>query len=250
MRKFKTLLIFALIASMSSFAGAAGKTSASTSNKKINAQEDIDSLGGNKDLMTLAEGIKSSSRTRIVQDRIVDRNLRLELGLSYGGVMGGDSYVKSQTIGAALDFHITPRWSVGARYYDYSNNLTAEGDRMFSNARASAAAGGTAQFVDIDYPLHAMMAVVNWYPIYGKTSFMDLGVTQFDIYLTAGGGQVSLNQGGDTAIYTGGAGVAAWLSKNFSLRAEGRYQKYSDRIVTGTRNMDSGVASLGIGWML
>lgn len=247
MGKFKGLLIFTLVASLSSFAMAADKSA--TSAKKINATEDIDTLGGNKDLMELAQGMKSSSRTRIVQERLVERKNRLELGMLYGGIFGADAYVKTQTFGAAVDFHITPRWSVGARYYDYSNNLTSEGDRMFANAKASAAAGGTAQFVDIDYPLHAAMAVVNWYPIYGKTSFMDMGVTQFDLYMIAGAGQVTLSSG-DTPIYTAGAGVAAWLSKHFSLRLEGRYQKYTDRIVTGSRDLDSGVASLGMGWML
>lgn len=257
----KGLLIFALVASIGTTASAAGgkKTSSSmkvasnsttaTSAKKINASEDIDSLGGNKDLMTLAEGIKSSSRSRIVQERIVDRNNRVEIGLLYGGIFGGDSYLKTQTFGAALDFHINPRWSIGARYYDYSNNLTAEGDRIYNNARAARNMGSPSMAVDIDYLDNAAMAVVNWYPIYGKTSFMDLGVTQFDIYLIAGAGQLTLSSGG-TPVYTGGAGIAAWISKNFSLRAEGRYQKYTDKIVTGSRDLDAGVASIGMGWML
>jgi len=52
---------------------------------------------------------------RIVQNRAVDRNLRLEIGANYGLVSGGDVYYRTQNLGANLDFHITPHWSIGAR---------------------------------------------------------------------------------------------------------------------------------------
>ncbi|MEN0059954.1 MAG: outer membrane beta-barrel domain-containing protein, partial [Bdellovibrio sp.] len=124
-----------------------------------------------------------------------------------------------------------------------------EGTRIFNEARASYAAGGRATIVDLDYPLNAAMAVVNWYPIYGKTSFLDMGVTQFDIYLLAGGGALELSSG-TTSIYTGGLGVGAWMSKHISLRAEVRYQKYEDQLITGSRSLDTVVGSLGLGWIL
>lgn len=246
----KNLKVLALVILATSLAGSISLAQNKGSAKKINAQQDIDSLGGNKELMELAQSVKSQSRTRIVQERLVNRNLRLELGMLYGGLIGGDSYLRTQTVGAAIDFHINPRWSVGLRYYDFGNNLTAEGERMMSQARAAKAAGQTGQFTDVDYPLNATMAVVNWYPIYGKTSFMDIGVTQFDIYLLGGGGQINLDKGSST-IYTAGAGVAAWLTKHLALRLEGRYQNYSDRPEgAGTRSLDSGVGSLGLGWIL
>ncbi|MNK11961.1 hypothetical protein D3C87_300120 [compost metagenome] len=250
MKNFKLLTLIVLMASLTSQVSFAQSKNTARSTKKINAQEDIDTLGGNKDLMELAQSIKAKSKTRIVQERIINRNSRLEMGMLYGGVIGADSYVKTQTFGAALDFHINPRWSVGLRYYDFSNNLTAEGERIYQRAREAKAAGQTGQFTDIDYPLNATMAVVNWYPIYGKTSFMDIGVTQFDIYLLGGGGQINLDKG-SSPIYTAGFGVAAWVNKHLSIRAEGRYQNYSDRPEgAGSRSLDSGVGSLGLGWIL
>lgn len=210
---------------------------------------DIDSLGGNQELMEMAKNIKSETRSRIVQDRLVTRTNRVEFGLSYGGVMGGDAYLKTQSAGFQMDYHITPRWSIGARYYDFGNNLTAEGQRIFEQARSNYKSGATGYAVDIDYPISAAMAVLNWYPIYGKTSFLDLGVSQFDLYLLAGGGTITLSSG-ETSLYTVGLGVGSWITKHLSARAELRYQGYNDQPVTGSRQLDTAAASLGLGWIL
>lgn len=243
--KVISLLVLAAL-SWSSVSSAAGSKSSS---KQLNVSEDIDSLGGNQELAEMAQNIKSETRSRVVQERLVQRRNRIEFGLSYGGVIGGDSYLKTQSAGFAMDYHITPRWSVGARYYDYGNSLTDEGKRVYDNARKNVQAGGTGYAVDIDYPENAMLAVVNWYPIYGKTSFLDMGVTQFDMYLLAGGGQITLSSG-TTGLATAGVGVAAWISKHLSARAEFRYQTYKDSPVTGSRQLDTGVATLGLGWIL
>ncbi len=224
---------------------AAGKSPA----KQMNVSEDIDSLGGNQELMEMAQNIKSETRSRIVQDRLVPRRNRVEFGLTYGGVVGGDSYLKTQSAGFSVDYHITPRWSVGARYYDFGNTLTDEGKRVFDQARKNYQAGGTGYAVDIDYPEHAMLALVNWYPIYGKTSFLDMGVTQFDLYFVGGAGQITLSSG-DTSLITAGAGVSAWITRHLTARAELRYQTYKDQPVTGSRQLDTGVATLGLGWIL
>lgn len=252
-----SLLVLActLTATSSHAAGAksykkvAANQTAAANNKTINASEDIDSLGGNQELMEMADKIKSTSRARIVQERIVDRRNTVEFGLSYGSVFGGDAYVKTQALGAQVDYHFTPRFSLGARYYDYGNSLTSEGQRVYDDAKASYAAGGRALAVDIDYPLNAAIAVVNWYPIYGKTSFLDMGVTQFDLYLLAGGGNITLSSG-NTSMMTGGLGLGIWASQHISARVEVRYQKYQDQIVTGSRNLDIVTGSLGLGWIL
>ncbi|WP_413574472.1 outer membrane beta-barrel domain-containing protein [Bdellovibrio sp. HCB290] len=223
------------------------QTQAPVDNSDITA--DIDSLGGNEKLMNMAQNIKAESRSRIVQDRIVDRRNRLEVGVNYGMNFGGDAYTKTQALGVAADFHITPRWSLGARYYDFGNSLTPEGKRIFEQAKANYAAGGRAYAVDIDYPENAVMAVLNWYPVYGKTSFMDIGVTQFDMYLLGGGGQITLSSG-STAVYTAGLGIGAWINKHLTARAEIRYMNYEDQPVTGARSMNVVTGNVGFGWML
>ncbi|NUN05638.1 MAG: outer membrane beta-barrel domain-containing protein [Bdellovibrio sp.] len=250
-----SLLVLAcsLTAATSSFAAGAKSyknvAAAKAPAKTINASEDIDSLGGNQELLEMAEKIKSTSRARIVQERIVERRNTLEFGLSYGSAFGGDSYIKTQALGAQVDYHITPRWSLGARYYDFGNSLTAEGQRIYDDAKATYAAGGRALSVDMDFPLNSAIAVVNWYPIYGKTSFLDMGVTQFDLYLLAGGGNITLTSG-NTSVMTAGLGVGIWASSHISARAEVRYQKYQDQLITGSRNLDVVTGSLGLGWIL
>src|SRR4051812_9358463 len=95
--------------------------------------QEMDALGANKDLMRKARAIDPENRIRVVQNRDVDRYMRLELGLNTALVEGGDPYTNSNILGGVLDFHITPRWSVGARYSNYSNSFTAEGKRVYDD---------------------------------------------------------------------------------------------------------------------
>jgi outer membrane beta-barrel protein len=217
--------------------------------KQIDFSKDVDGLGGNDALLEMADKLNPESKSRIVQDRIVDRHNRLEVGLSYGGVLGGTTYLQTQNFGAALDFHLTPRWSLGVRYFAYQNRLTPEGERAFDEARAAYAAGSSATFVDIDSPLNTKIAVVNWYPIYGKINFFDQAIAQFDVYLLAGGGQIELDSG-SSSLATGGVGVGLWMTKHLSARAEISYQAYKDNIVTGARDIGAVAATVGLGWIL
>lgn len=217
--------------------------------KQIDFAKDVDGLGGNDALMEMAQRLNPETKSRIVQDRLVDRNNRLEVGITFGGVMGGTTYLQTNNVGASVDFHITPRWSIGARYYDYQNSLTPEGQRIFEAARNNNAAGAPATTVDIDSPYNAKMAVLNWYPIYGKINFFDKAIAQFDLYLLAGGGQIEL-QSGNTSLVTAGLGFGLWMTKHMTARAELRYQGYQDQISTGPRDISSAVGTLGFGWIL
>lgn len=233
---FFSFVVFSLIGS---FAQATGKTI-----------KQLDSLGGNKKISEMAAAMDPENRVRIVQKRLVDRNSALEIGVNYGAVAGGDSYLKTQNYGASVDFHFNPQWSLGARYYDYGNSLTAEGRRVFDQARAAYNAGGRSYIIpDIDFPLNSALAVVNWYPVYGKTNLLDWGIAQFDMYLLAGAGQIQLSSG-NTGLYTAGAGVGIWMTKHLSARIELRYQNYKDQIITGSRNIQTTTGTVGLGIIL
>ena len=186
MKNFKVLTLSAIVLfSLNTLAApkAAKKSAVNRAQqaKQINFAKDVDGLGGNDALMDMAQRLNPETRSRIVQNRLVDRNLRLEVGLTYGGVMGGTTYLQTSNVGASLDFHITPRWSIGARYYDYTNNLTPEGQRIFDTARTANEANTPATTVDIDSPYNAKMAVISWYPMYGKINFFDKAIAQFDV---------------------------------------------------------------------
>lgn len=220
-----------------------------TSTKRINVSQDVDNLGGNKALVEMATALDPNNRARIVQNRQVDRNLRLELNVNYGGVAGGDPYLRTQKVGVAGEFHFNPRWSLGVRYNDYGNQLTAEGDRVFQEARENNAHSRPGVVPDIDTPQNSVLGVLSWYPIYGKTNLMNLGIAQFDMYLLAGGGQMTLDSG-TTSLATAGAGVGFWVSQHFSIRTELTYQNYKDRIFSGERNIHTVNGQIGIGLLL
>lgn len=130
-------------------------------------QKDLESLGGNKDILRRARALDPKNRLRVVQNRLVDRNMRLEIAAHYGSIAGGDPYLNTDNLGAQLEFHVSPRWSLGARYYSYSNSLSTEGERRAESARA-----GKEPFFDSDSAIRAYLGVVTWYPIYGKLNFL------------------------------------------------------------------------------
>jgi outer membrane immunogenic protein len=194
----------------------------------------MNALGANKDLMKKAKAIDPHNRVRVVQNRDVDRNFRIEVGLNYGMAEGGDPYVNTSVLGGQVDFHITPRWSIGGRYYNSQNSLTKEGEQVFADAEARHQSGDTNfRRPGVDYAKDTWLAVLNWYPIYGKMNLFDAGISQFDIYFLGGAGQVSLGSG-QTGIYTAGGGVGVWFTQHFASRLEARWQGYSDKVYDGS----------------
>lgn len=218
--------------------------------QKGDLTSEMDALGANKDLMKKARAIDPENRIRVVQNRDVDRRFRLELGVNAALVEGGDAYTNTTTLGGNLDFHITPRWSVGARYVNYSNSATAEGKRVFE----AAAKDPNQRFPGWDYAKNAWLGVLNWYPIYGKLNMFDLGISQFDIYFLGGAGQVFLGSGTEM-IYTAGGGAGVWLTQHFAMRLEARWQGYTDHPQNGTggtvdRNINETVLGVSFGFLL
>jgi outer membrane immunogenic protein len=209
--------------------------------------KDLDSLGSNKGIAERAKAIDSRNRVRVVQNRIVDRTLRLEMAMSYDTAAGGDSYVRSNNLGAMADFHIIPRLSVGARYYDTRNELTAEGERQMKNHAANPT---VYRQPDIDYASSTTLGVISFYPLYGKLNFFDMGVTQFDVYMMAGYGEIKLASGA-APTWAAGGGVGIWWSQHITTRLEGRYQAYEDKLLDGTaRDQNITAFSFALGVML
>jgi outer membrane beta-barrel protein len=236
----RLILIGALI--LSATANAKGKSK--------NLSADMDALGGNQDLIERASAIDPKNTTRVVQKREVELDNRFEIGINDGIVAGGDPYTNTNNLGGQVDFHFNPHWSVGARYYQSANSLSSEGRRVLDQADTIRQTNPSYPRPDIDYAKDTWLGTVSWYPFYGKLSLADLAVTQFDVYFVGGAGQVNLDYGSATT-YTGGLGVAFWLSEHFSTRLEARYQGYNDRLSDGSsRQMDLTVLTIGIGLLL
>jgi outer membrane beta-barrel protein len=196
-----------------------------------------------------SRALDPDNKVRVVQKRKVDRNLRLELSGHYGLINGGDSYITSNNAGAQLEFHVTPRWSLGVRYDKYYSRLTREGSAAFEEAEAARAIGNNYRVPDLDYPVDSNLVTLSWYPIYGKLNLFDAAVTHFDIYFLGGAGKMNL-ESGSTNLTTVGGGLGFWFTQYFATRFELRHQGYEDKVYSGPRKMDTFILNISAGLLL
>lgn len=209
----------------------------------------MDSLGSGEALMERANPTVPANTYRVVQKRVIDRDFRNEISLSIGGNAGGDSYYETKNAGLRYDFHLSSRWSVGARYDVYANALTSEGKRVFDRAEEMIRNGRTDfNYPKVDQPQHSGIATLSYYPLYGKMSWFDSTVSYFDFYMLGGGGTIKL-ESGYTPLATAGAGLGMWWNQHLTSRLEVRYQGYNDQ-ANGKRKIDSAVATFAMGFML
>lgn len=234
-------LLASSVVSTPAFAADASETKSSSGLMK-----DFDTLGGNDVLLDKARELNPDQRISIVQDRIVKRRNRLEIAPEVAGTLGGDPY--NRTTGFALNgyFHINPHWALGAKYEYDTNTIRPEGQALIDQAMDERDRN---LVPDIDYPKSQALALVNWFPLYGKLNVFDLGVTHFDIYAVAGGGQVQLRSG-STGTWTAGGGIGFWFSQHLSTRLEVRYQTYEAKKFSGAEKMNLTVAGLQVGYLL
>ena len=209
----------------------------------------LESLGGDKELVRKARELDHDNKIRVVQKRAVDRTWRLEMGVSYGTLSGGHPYLSTQDLGGNLDVHINPMWSIGARYNSYYNELTPEGRRVYTEAENQALQTGQHVEPQVDYPIRSQLAVLSFYPMYGKLSLFDHGIAQFDLYMLGGYGQVQLSSG-SAPTWTAGGGIGIWMSQHFTSRLEVRYQNYQSRIYSGLREENQVLANFSLGFLL
>ncbi len=208
--------------------------------------DDLNSLGVNKDVVRKARKLNPNNKIKVVQKRAVDRTWRLEGSLGYGFLTGGSPYVDSTQAEGSLEVHINPRWSVGGRYYAFNNELSKEGQRVFNESVQT----GIAPDVR-DYAKDAYLGTISFYPLYGKVNLFNWAVTQFDLYVSAGFGQIQLERSGSTDLLSFSGGVGFWLTNWLSTRFEIRYQTYEDTIGDNQRRrLDQTVFSAKIGFLL
>lgn len=224
-------------------------TALSQTSTRKNLKGQLNSLGTSSEVSERVKNMDSRQKVRVVQNRSVDRNNRIELGVNYGMLNNADSYVQTQNAGAALQYHFSPRFSFGFEYQKAFNKMTPEGDRQYTNAQSlqQQDPGNEVLFPGIDYPLDTKMAIASFYPIYGKLNLFDSGIAQFDVYTSLGAGQMGLRSG-STTVMMAGLGTGIWLTNYLTMRLEGRYQKYQDLVQTQKRNQNTFqvLGSLGI----
>lgn len=225
---------------------------AAAQNSNVASEVDFDALGGNEILFEKAKALHPEKTVSIVQNRTIQKKNRFELAPEFSGVFGGDTYSRTKSVGLNVNFHLNYNWSVGAKYNYSFNSLTPEGEAMIDQAMADYNANPqspSAAYPEINYQKSEALALVNWYPIYGKFSMFDASVVHFDLYLVGGYGQMQLSKS-SSPTYTAGTGLGFWVSNNFTTRMEMRYQNYNSEYLGVTKKMDVAVASVQMGWLL
>lgn len=207
--------------------------------------KDFDNLGGNAVLLEKVKAIEPQKQTKIVQNRVVNRHKRIEIAPEFSSVLGGDAYLNTAGFGLTGQFHFNPYVSFGARYTRLSNALSAEGENLIKESAIT----GQSTIPDVDPAQSQTMAIVNFYPIYGKLNLFNKAVTHFDVYAALGYGTMTLKSGA-TPTWSGGAGIGFWLSQHLSTRFEVNYQTYEAKRVAGPEKMNLTTAGLQVGYLL
>lgn len=221
-------------------------------NANVASEVDFDALGGNEILFEKAKDLQPEKTVSIVQNRTIQKKNRFELAPEFSGVFGGDTYSRTKSVGLNVNFHLNYNWSIGAKYNYSFNSLTPEGEALMDQAIADYNANPqdpSASYPEINYQKSEALALVNWYPIYGKFSMFDASVVHFDFYLVGGYGQMQLSKS-SSPTYTAGTGLGFWVTNNFTTRMEMRYQNYNSEYLGVTKKMDVAVASVQMGWLL
>jgi outer membrane beta-barrel protein len=188
----------------------------------------------------------------VVQKRFISRENRIEIAPEWGIALGGDTYVRTQTLGINAYYHIIPQFSVSAKYQQSFNRLTPEGQAMVEaayNQYLENPAEPKGLMPELNYSLNQQLVAVQWYPLYGKMSWLGKAVTQFDLYLNAGLGNMQLIRGSTRTTQLGG-GIGVWLTPKMSLRGELFWQGYQAQYLTGNRDMNLTQLSVQMGWLL
>lgn len=202
--------------------------------------KDFDSLGGNSDLYKKAKALNPEIRTEVIQKRIVDRRLRLEVAPSVMTYWGGNPYISSRSAGVEANFHLTPRWSLDLSYqFGFQNDTSTEGDRYIS---------ATGKVPDVDPISTSIMGFVTYYPFYGKLNLFN-NVVHFDIYTSLGAGTSELASGNQSTLGAN-VGMGIWWSQHLSTRIGYRYQTYEAQLKTGPDSLDQSAAYLAVGYLL
>lgn len=215
-------------------------------------EQEVDSFGGNEALYLKAKALNPEVESNVVQNRFISRQMRLELAPELSGVSGGDAYNRTNNVGLNAHFHINPKWSIGVKYNYSFNNLTPEGTAMVARATEAAQVNPKNPnylFPQVIFPKSEVLGFVNWYPIVGKLSFGKWGVAHFDTYVTGGMGNLELSNA-TTSTTTVGIGMGFWLSSHLTTRLEYRTQQYKAEYYDKTEDMNVGIGSVQMGWML
>jgi outer membrane beta-barrel protein len=175
----------------------------------------------------------------VSEDKLFVVNKRYEV--TFGGATNftPDSHLVTRQLGATYRYHLNSRWSFGARYQQFYNELSSAGEKLFESKSL---------LPDSDFALNSKEAFVSYNTIYGKLRWSQDTVVYFDQYVSLGAGEIELASGKQTLLLAD-AGLSFWLGKHMSSRVGIRNEFYSQTQFLGERSIHNAVGYLEIGYL-
>lgn len=174
-----------------------------------------------------------------VNERYSSLNKRHEFTLFGAHDFAADSHMDSKQTGLTYRFHFNSRWSVGARYTEYFNQLTQAGEALYDSEKL---------LPDSDFAIKSTDAFISYNTVYGKLRLTSDTIVYFDQYISLGYGNVALSKG-ETQMYLLDLGLAFWIGKKMSARFGVKNEFYTQQKVNGDDNVHNAMGYLEIGYM-
>ena len=196
----------------------------------------LDDLSIPKDHVT---PILSKAQLESVNSRYSSLRNRHELTLLGSNNFNADSHIDTKQAGATYRYHINSSWSLGFRYTEYENTLSAAGEKLVDSQDI---------LPDTDYAVKSTDLFINFNTVYGKLRLTDKTVVYFDHYLALGYGDIALASG-ETQIYTIDTGLSFWFGKHFSSRVGVKNELYVQQKINGNDNTHNVMGYLEFGYL-
>jgi outer membrane immunogenic protein len=188
------------------------------------------SLEGNLKTLDLSDTATPKSianeKFYAIQSRNYPLKYRTEVGIGYGYNLSGNSFLRSDQLTFAVQFHFNDSWSLAIARSQVYNEFSSTADNMVNES-------GVLPEVAFLKSRNEIRAEYNLF--YGKFRFTKDQALYFDQYLGLGAAQNELNTGTKTGPVAD-AGFVFWIGKRASLRAGLKDYYYEETTSRGSES--------------
>jgi len=150
----------------------------------------------------------SKEKLYVYQTRYLPLRHKSEVSLGFGQNLTGPSFFTTRQFEVGYRFHLNDTWSLGFEQSFVSNDLTSDGQRLFTQDHI---------VPDMAYARQRSELTAGYNVFYGKLRFSADSVLYFDQYIALGGGIMMMNTG-NLGAAVGDVGFAFWLGQWGSAR--------------------------------
>lgn len=209
----------------------------SAEEKKSDLEKKLDSLSIPSDKVT---PLVTTENLYVINDRYSSLYRRHEFSFMGAKNFNADSHLETEQLSVSYRMHLNSRWSFGARYTEFYNELSASGKQLYEDKSL---------LPDSDYALKSNEAFVNFNTVYGKLRLTKDTIVYFDQYIALGYGTIALARG-EVPQYTIDLGFSFWVGKHLSARTGVKNELYTQKKLNGKTNVNNMMGYFEIGYLL